>query len=347
MRRVTPVDDYLAALAAELALLPPSAIAAQPVDTIYLGGGTPSRLGGDGVARVIDVVTRHFPPAADAEVTLEANPDDVSAEAVRAWRAAGINRVSLGVQSFDDRTLQWMHRTHDADAARSAAKVLADGGIANWSIDLIFAVTEHLDRSWERDVAEGIGLGPSHVSLYGLTVEDRTPLARWQERGTVVAADEDAYEREYVHAHQALTASGFDHYEVSNFGRPARWSRHNGGYWSGVPYVGLGPGAHGYDGATRSWNDREYAKWRARALRGERPLAGAETLTAENRISEAVYLGLRTSAGVDLSQSELEAVKPWVREGWAEVDSGRLRLTPAGWLRLDSLAASLTSLRSR
>ncbi len=346
VRSRVPSDEYVAGVASELDVralgVPPSS-----VDTIYLGGGTPSRLGPDGVARLIDVVVQRFPPAADAEITLEANPDDIDAPSVSAWRAAGVNRVSVGVQSFDDRALSWMHRTHDSRRVVEAAARLGDAGIENWSLDLIFALPASLDRDWSRDLDSAIALAPPHISLYGLTVEPHTPIARWRDRGAIVEGSEDAYEAEYLHAHRELSAAGYAHYEVSNFGRPGRWSRHNRGYWSGTSYVGLGPAAHGFDGNVRRWNEREYAAWLRLVRSGADPVSGAESLTDENRISEEVYLGLRTAEGLPIRPSEREVVQPWVGAEWAKLDGDRLHLTATGWLRLDALAASLTAIRSR
>ena len=317
------------------------------VDTIYLGGGTPSRLGPSGVARLLDVVTRRYTPAAGAEITIEANPDDVTPDAVASWRSAGVNRVSLGVQSFDDRALAWMHRTHDAARVATAAATLEDGGVDNWSLDLIFALPEELERDWRRDVDRAVSLNPPHISLYGLTVESHTPIARWRDRGMTVEGTEDAYEIEYLHADAALAASGYEHYEVSNFGLSGRHSRHNRSYWTGAPYVGLGPAAHGYDGTERRWNEREYTAWLARIAAGEDPVAGSEALTAENRAAEQVYLGLRTSGGLEISAPESRLIQPWIVSGWATLHGQTLRLTANGWLRLDSLASSLTLFRSR
>jgi oxygen-independent coproporphyrinogen III oxidase len=340
-----PSDEYVRAVGRELELR--ALGSASPVDTIYLGGGTPSRLGAEGIARLIDVVSRRFPPAPDAEITVEANPDDVTPDAVAAWRAAGVNRVSLGVQSFDDNALAWMHRTHDAARVGTAAQALADGGIDNWSLDLIFALPASLGRDWMRDVEHAVALGPPHISLYGLTVEAHTPIARWRDRGDAVEGSEDEYETEYLHADRALTAAGYAHYEVSNFGQPGRFSRHNRGYWTGASYVGLGPAAHGYDGEVRRWNQREYTAWLGRLAERCDPIAGSETLSSENRVAEQVYLGLRTSGGVAIAPGELDHIRPWIDAGWAFVDGDTLRLSPTGWLRLDALAASLTMFRSR
>jgi oxygen-independent coproporphyrinogen-3 oxidase len=346
VRSRVPSDEFVTAIDRELSVRslgePPG-----PVDTIYLGGGTPSRLGPDGIRRLLDVVARRFPPTPDAEVTIEANPDDVTADAVAAWRAAGVNRVSLGVQSFDDRALAWMHRTHDSARAEAAASLLADGGLDNWSLDLIFALPDELGRDWSADIDRAVALAPPHISLYGLTVESHTPIARWRDRGMNVEGTEDVYETEYVHADAALRAAGFDHYEVSNFGRPGHGARHNRGYWSGASYVGLGPAAHGYDGRVRRWNEREYTAWLARVNAGADPVAGSEGLTPENRVAEEVYLGLRTTDGLPLATPELLVVRPWVDAGWASLRDHVLRLTPCGWLRLDALAASLTAIRSR
>jgi oxygen-independent coproporphyrinogen-3 oxidase len=224
---------------------------------------------------------------------------------------------------------------------------LANGGIANWSLDLIFALPAELQRDWARDLERAVALAPPHVSLYGLTVEAHTPIARWRDRGVEVEGGEDAYEAEYLLAHHVLLSAGYSHYEVSNFGLPGFTSRHNRGYWTGASYVGLGPAAHGFDGTVRRWNAREYAAWLRLVDDGQDPLGGSEALTDENRISEEVYLGLRTVDGIALCADELATVEPWVRSGWAAVDQQRLRLSASGWLRLDALAASLTTIRSR
>lgn len=347
VRRSVPVDDYLAALAGELALRYP---AGEPweLETLYFGGGTPSRLGADGVARMVDLLQRHASLLPGAEVTLEANPDDVTPEAARRWRAAGINRVSLGVQSFDPGVLAWMHRSHTVDRIEPAVDALRGAGLEDYSVDLIFALPDGVERNWEDDLDRALRLAPAHVSLYGLTIEPRTPLGRWRARGTVTEAAEERYADEFNMAHRMMTAAGLDHYEVSNFGRPGRWSRHNQSYWRGVPYAGLGPGAHEFDGSARRWNASAYVEWQQQAAQGTDPLAGHEVLTPENRVAEAVYLGLRTLEGLELHPGEESFVGPWIEAGWARLGGdGRLVPTPEGWLRMDSLAESLTLFRSR
>ncbi|MDF1502203.1 radical SAM family heme chaperone HemW [Roseisolibacter sp. H3M3-2] len=350
VRPRVPVEEYLRALEGELTLrlgAAPTPERRPSVDTLYLGGGTPSRLGGAGAAAAVGLVGRWFRLADGAEVTLEVNPDDVTDEAVAAWRAGGINRVSLGGQTFDPAALAWMHRTHDAGQIERAVATLRAGGIDDLSLDLIFALPASVPRDWAADVARALALAPTHLSLYGLTVEPGTPLGRWAERGDVTEADEDRYAAEFLHAHDALTSAGFEHYEVSNFARPGHRARHNSAYWSGAPYLGLGPSAHGYDGAERRWNVSAYAAWVRAVAEGRDPVEGAEALDPAMRSAESVYLGLRTVDGLTLVDADVARTARWESEGWAERVGDRLRLTAPGWLRLDALAADLTVARSR
>jgi len=346
VRRVVPVDEYITNLSRELDLRFPDR-ETWPVDTLYFGGGTPSRLGGDGVRRLTEAVRGRIELAPGAEVTLEANPEDITAEAVHAWRGAGVNRLSIGAQSFHDDVLAWMHRTHDAAAIGRAVAVARDGGIDNLSLDLIFALPLGVERSWEYDVAQALALEPSHLSLYGLTVEPRTPLGRSQSRGEFTESPDESYEAEFLHAHEALTSAGFDHYEVSNFGKPGRHSRHNSAYWTGVPYVGLGPSAHEFDGTVRRWNVHAYTDWLGRMAADADPVDESEELTPDNRVAEQVYLGLRTVRGLPISPPEASRIEAWIEAGWATLAApDRIVLTPLGWLRLDALAADLTLVRS-
>jgi oxygen-independent coproporphyrinogen-3 oxidase len=241
-----------------------------------------------------------------------------------------------------------MHRVHDSAAIPRAVAAARDAGITNLSLDLIFALPDALERDFERDVQRALELEPDHISLYGLTVEPATPLGRWVAAGKETEQPEEGYEREYLTAHRLLTAAGFEHYEVSNYARPGRRAVHNSAYWAAVPYVGLGPSAHEFDGSSRRWNARAYADWRRFLHDDTDPCEGSEVLTEENRIAEEVYLGLRSDSGLAIAAGELQLVRPWVNAGWATLGGdGRLRCTAEGWLRLDSLAAALTHSRSR
>jgi oxygen-independent coproporphyrinogen-3 oxidase len=352
VRRDVPSRAFVDAIMAELVTRRVS-LDAPSLRTIYLGGGTPSKLGGPGVAELIHRIGRHcgvdkFSTLSGyREITVEANPEDVSSEVAAEWAAAGVNRVSLGVQSFHPEVLRWMHRTHGPDAPREAVARLRGAGIDDISVDLIFALPGSLERDWHRDLAEALELRPTHVSLYGLTVESKTPLGRWSARGEVVEAPEDRYADEFLEAHRQLVGAGFDHYEVSNYGLRGHRARHNSAYWSGAAYLGLGPSAHGFDGRSRRWNAPAYVEWLNRVGRGEDPREGHETLTAAERESEAVYLGLRTTDGLGIREDEIKTVTPWIEAGWATLAEGILTLSAQGWLRLDSIAAALTSIRSR
>jgi oxygen-independent coproporphyrinogen-3 oxidase len=343
VRDDTPVASYVESVALELAR---HDTASWNLDTVYLGGGTPSRLGA-GVADVLALVRSHATVAHDAEVTIEANPDDVTQGAADAWVAAGVNRVSLGSQSFDPKVLEWMRRTHSAGQISQAVRTLRNAGIENVSLDLIFSLPEKLKRDWSADLDRVLGLSPAHVSLYGLTIEPHTPLGRWRDRGEVIEAPDERYEIEFMMAHDRLSAAGFDHYEVSNFARPGRRSRHNSSYWTGDPYAAIGPSAHSYDGIVRSWNVSAHADWERRLRSGESVIAGSEELTEENRLSERVYLGLRTTDGLVATDAEIDVARPWIAAGWAELRSRTIVLTATGFLRLDALAASLTLAGSR
>ena len=346
VRQRVPVDEYLRALSLEWDAR--HADSELVLRTLYFGGGTPSKLGADGVRGLMDVVRSRIQLERDAEVTLEANPEDVSLDAVRAWQAAGVNRVSLGVQAFSDAVLSWMHRTHDAASARKAVHTLLEAGIDNVSIDLIFGVPGEIPRRWEDELAEASRIGVPHVSVYGLTIEEHTPLGRWVARQDVDEAPEEDFETEFLRTHDALRAAGYEHYEVSNYGLPGRHSRHNWAYWERKPYAGMGPAAHEFDGTSRRWNARPYAEWVDRLAKGRTSLEGEEQLGGDAEQSESIYLNLRTSRGVPLRPDERSDVEQWIDAGWASVDDDSiLHLSASGWLRLDALANHLTLLRSR
>jgi oxygen-independent coproporphyrinogen-3 oxidase len=346
VRHTVPVDEYLTALTREWEVRHRDSELA--LRTVYLGGGTPSKLGGDGVLRLMELVRSRSELADDVEVTLEANPEDVTVDAVRRWRNAGINRVSLGVQSFDDAVLAWMHRTHGAQEAVRSVEVLREGGIHNTSIDIIFGVPTSVPRNVQAELERVLALGVAHVSAYGLTVEPHTPLGRWVARESVSETPEEAFEKEFLQTHDALVSAGLTHYEVSNYGRVGVQSRHNWSYWERRPYAGLGPAAHEFDGVRRRWNTAPYADWVARLTQGRSSTVGEEVLDADSEQSESIYLGLRTDRGVALLADDLPDVHRWQEAGWATVGpDAMLRLTVAGWLRLDAIANHLTLLRSR
>jgi oxygen-independent coproporphyrinogen-3 oxidase len=311
------------------------------VDTVYFGGGTPSRLEPGAIGDLMAGLAGARGIAGDAEVTLEANPDDVTTSSARAWRAAGVNRVSLGVQSFNPSVLRWMHRTHTVERVGPAVEAIRASGIADVSLDLIFGLPAALGRDWDRDLAAAFALSPDHLSLYGLTVEDHTPLGRWTARGEVAPVDDERYAAEFLAAAAALAVHGFEHYEVSNAARPGRRARHNSAYWRRSPFIGLGPSAHSGLDRERRWNVRDWAAYDRLLANGATVVEAAEHLSDEAIALEEAYLGLRTSGGYPADRLPHETLEAWAAAGWARLDDdGRIRLTAEGWLRLDALVAS-------
>src|SRR5213083_946149 len=355
VRKSIPAREYVEAVLGELEMVRAADPGAVPrgspedgLETLYLGGGTPSLLPPDALATLATSLLDAFGATSSrdaVEVTAEANPEDLTPELARVWRRVGINRVSLGAQSFDDRVLTWMHRSHDATRIATAVRTLRDAGIDNISLDLIFALPAELERDWERDLELALSLGPDHLSLYGLTVEERTPLARWISRGAVVAPEDDRYAEEYLLAHARLAAHGYRFYEVSNACRDGFRSRHNSAYWSGRAYLGLGPAAHSFDGRARRWNLAAWETYRRALAAGLSAVDAEEVLSEEQRELERLYLALRTDAGMPLAAlcRPPPAAARWVERRWAEIRDQRLVCTPEGWLRLDALVGDLTN----
>ena len=310
------------------------------VESVYFGGGTPSRLEPGAIARILERIASARTVAPDAEVTLEANPDDVTRDAARGWRAGGVTRVSLGAQSFDPAVLDWMHRTHTAGQVGTAVATLRDAGFPELSLDLIFGLPAALGRDWGADLEQALALRPDHLSLYGLTIEDHTPLARWTARGEVAPVDEDRYAAEFLEADTGLGRAGYEHYEVSNYSLPGRRARHNSAYWRRAPFIGIGPSAHSGWGANRQWNLREWAAYERAMAAGGSPVADTERLDEEAVALEELYLGLRTREGVSGERVRPETTRLWTEAGWATASGGVVRLTPEGWLRLDALTAA-------
>ena len=351
VRRRIPGERFVRSVQRELqARLDAGSWDGDPIETLYLGGGTPSLLPAPELAELVRFLLQRGGGSRrdDAEVTLEANPDDVTSETVRVWANAGVNRISLGAQSFDDEVLRWMHRTHDSNACYRAVALARDAGIAAVSLDIIFALPESLSHAVEADLEAAVQLEPEHLSVYGLTVEPRTALARWVEQGVTRPASDTRYEREFLLVDRLLTAAGFEHYEISNYARHNHRARHNAAYWSGRPYGGLGPSAHSFLQGERRWNEREWAQYEPAVEQRGDPVAGSEMLSEEQRRLEHLFLGLRTVEGV-----EAEAVTAWPQwqaaadAGWLVVSRERARLTPQGWLVIESLIPRLTTSASR
>ncbi|HEX2165712.1 MAG TPA: radical SAM family heme chaperone HemW [Longimicrobiales bacterium] len=348
--RVAPVDAWLESIAGELALRQRAGgWSGLDLKTIYVGGGTPSLLGLGAMSRLRETL-RRFATWSDADVewTSEANPESFTGALAEDWVKAGINRISLGAQTFSREALEWMGRMHGPDGPGTAAHAAREAGLHNVSLDLIFALPSRLERDWAGDLDRVVALDPAHISLYGLTAEPATPLGRWVASGREALADEDRYAEEYLLATDRLGAAGFEHYEVSNFARPGRESRHNQAYWRHRPYIGLGPGAHSFEPPVRSWNVRDWAEYRRRLEQRESPEDGREELAAEDVSLERIWLGLRAADGLELSTltaSQRARAEAWTRSGLAVRSAEVVRLTRQGWLLLDRLAVELEGAR--
>lgn len=341
--REPPVTAWLDAIEGELAQVASAEGWAEPLGlrTIYVGGGTPSLLGLGAMAELRRRLEPYFSWDDELEWTVEANPESFDRELALDWRGAGVNRLSLGAQTFHEGALRWMGRLHGPDGPARAVEAARGAGLDNYSIDLIFGLPARLGRDWSADLERVLALAPRHVSLYGLTAEPATPLGRWVGEGRESLADEESYGREFLEASERLTAAGFAHYEVSNFARPGSESRHNGAYWQGSAYLGLGPSAHSFLPPRRRWNLRDWGAYREAVAAGVSPIAESEEVTGEIARLEEIWLGLRAESGVARSgwnreQERLAAT--WVEAGWAVLTPKALRLTPTGWLLLDRLA---------
>jgi oxygen-independent coproporphyrinogen-3 oxidase len=340
-------SEWLDALAGELRALEAEDRfrLAPTLDTLYVGGGTPSLLGPEAMTRLGDVLGRDRLAHAGLEWTAEANPESLTPELARAWRAAGVNRLSVGIQTFHEPALRWMGRMHGPRGAREAVRSAKEAGFENLSVDLIFGLPAHLGRAWRADLEAVLELDVSHISLYGLTVELATPLGRAVREGREQPVDEAQYEEEFLLAAEVLTGAGYRHYEVSNFARPGARSRHNSVYWEGDPYLGLGNGAHSYLHPLRRWNLREWDAYRESVTGGRLAVDSTETLDRSAERLERVWLALRTDRGWTLSGADPQEARAlldrWIEHGWARREDDHIRLLPRGWLLLDELAVEL------
>ena len=321
------------------------------IDTVYFGGGTPSILNPSQLGRLLEAVRASLPVAPGVRVFLEANPEDVSEAQASAWRRLGVETVSLGVQSFDDRELKFLGRRHDSAGARSAVVACRAAGFSTVSIDLIFGLPGQSRDVLARNLGVATDLGVDHVSCYQLTVHEGTTFGRRRDRGRLQELPEDDQAERYLQVQETLLERGFEAYEVSNFARaPAHRSRHNLKYWCHVPYLGLGPSAHSFDGATRWWNERDADAYSETVRAGRRPIAGREQLSREELALEALMFGLRTVEGIELShyrerfnvdlvRHNQELVDTCIAAGHLCIAEGRMAPTAAGLAIADGLAA--------
>jgi oxygen-independent coproporphyrinogen-3 oxidase len=320
-----------------------------PCDTLYFGGGTPSLLPPADVARLIAAARTHFRLAADAEITLEANPGAVTPDTLAAYRRAGVNRLSIGIQSFDPDQLIRLGRIHTPAAAVAAVENARGAGFSNIGIDLIYGLPGQTEADWRRELERAAALEPAHISAYLLTWAPGTPLRRDRRRGRVQPPSEETAARLFDQTFDTLAEFGYPAYEISNFARsPELRSRHNQKYWRHAPYRGLGPAAHSFSPPERFWNHPSVRAYIAALRRGRAPTAGREILGVVELATEAMYLGLRRAAGIDAVEWRrrfgkdfdgmfADALEMFRAEGWMESAGPFRRLTPRGRRRMDGI----------
>jgi oxygen-independent coproporphyrinogen III oxidase len=342
-------DDLLQALLKEIRLQK-SYLDGETVETIYFGGGTPSLLNERELNLIINEITRLHTVAANAEITLEANPDDLDKAQLQSLRKTDINRLSIGIQSFFDEDLLWMNRAHRAAEAESSVKRAQDSGFENITADLIYGYPLLYDTKWKYNTDKLFELGIPHVSAYSMTVEPRTALASSIKNRKQPAMDEQQSAEQFILLMDAMQQHGFEHYEISNFCRPGHYSRHNSNYWKGIKYLGIGPSAHSFNGETRQWNIANNARYIQALEKAEIP-AETELLTETDRLNEYIMTSLRTMWGLNLdklnliaagSSTELKAAaRQYMESGWTEQKEQIIYLTQTGKLYADSIAAGL------
>ncbi len=321
------------------------------LETIYLGGGTPSLLSGTDLDRIFSTINRLFDVEQEAEITLEANPDDLKDEKIKQLQDSPVNRLSIGIQSFFDEDLQFMNRAHHAKEALSCIEKVRKAGFKDLTIDLIYGAPTTTDEHWEANVQQAIALEVPHLSCYALTVEPQTALAHFVKAGKVPDVEDEKVSRQFNYLMEAMEKAGYVHYEISNFSLPGRYSRHNSSYWKNKPYLGIGPSAHSYNGHTRQWNIANNAKY-IKAIQTNTLPFEIEQLTPAQRYNEYVMTSLRTIWGCDLKeiaklgdkweQYFLKHVQPYLRKGYVVLKNGtNVQLSQQGKLLADRITADL------
>lgn len=299
------------------------------IETIYIGGGTPSTMSLEMLQRIVAAI-RCEAKGEILEVTMEANPGDITLEKAQAWREIGINRLSIGIQSFNDHLLQLIGRRHNAAEAIQAVKDAQAAGFDNISIDLMYALPDQTVAMWQKDVAQALELGVQHISSYGLIYEEGTALTTLLEHGIIEAVDEEVEMQMYDYLVDQLTALGYEHYEVSNFALPGLQSRHNSSYWNDTPYIGLGAGAHSYNKTQRQWNISDLDSYIKQAL-AHNLQPEIEILTEEQRHTEHIMLALRTSQGVNKRLVNQEAAERYIQQGLLVEQDRYIKATTQGF----------------
>ena len=319
------------------------------VNTIYFGGGTPSLLKQEDLNLIFDTLRKNYKINPEAEITLEANPDDISIEILKIWEAEGINRLSIGLQSFRPQDLKWMNRAHNATESKRCIEMVKEVGVHSLSVDLIYGLPDLPIKDWDEQIKNVINYGVEHISAYCLTVEEKTALAKQVQEGSIIPSDEDEQSAQYLYLVDKLKSAGYEQYEISNFCLPGKESKHNSSYWKGITYQGFGPSAHSFDGKKRRFNVRNNALYMKNVNSGIN-YYDDETLTPVNRFNEIILTTLRTKWGVSVrslisvqtpSTGFYSKVDEFSKKNWLKVENETIFLIGEGWLMADYISAEL------
>lgn len=342
-------DEMLAALQNEIALQK-SYLNGETIETIYFGGGTPSLLKAEEIDLLINAITKYHTVASNAEITLEANPDDLDEQKVKALKQTAINRFSIGIQSFFDDDLLWMNRAHRSREAEASVKRVQDAGFENITADLIYGYPLLTDHKWKHNLAQIFALDIPHVSAYSMTVEPQTALASFIKKKVYAPMNESQSADQFMVLMNEMQSHGYEQYEISNYCTPGNYSRHNSNYWKGVKYLGIGPSAHSFNGEARQWNVANNSKY-TQALALNKIPAEREDLTEADRLNEYIMTSLRTIWGLDLdklnaisknsSEQLIKEAEEHFDKGWIQQKDNTITLTNAGKLYADKIASDL------
>ena len=323
----------------------------EAVETIYFGGGTPSQLSEEDFKEVFKTIEQVYGTREATEITLEANPDDLTEEYIGMLHTLPFNRISMGIQTFYDATLQLLNRRHNATQAIEAVKHCRQAGFQNISIDIIYGLPGETDQRWTQDLQQAVSLDVEHISAYHLIYEEGTPLYKMPQQHSVSQVDEDSSLNFFSTLIDTLSAAGYEHYEISNFCKPGMYSRHNTSYWQGIPYLGCGPSAHSFDGGSREWNVASLNQYLSSVEQGQRQHE-TEQLDTRTRYNEYIITGLRTMWGISteepkkkfgdrLSKYCLEQARSYLENGKLELHNDRLKLTREGIFISDGIMSDL------
>ncbi len=323
----------------------------ESLDTIYFGGGTPSLLTTPEMETIFEGIHANYPTTDRPEITLEANPDDLTGNKLAALKQFGVNRLSIGIQSFDDAILKFLNRGHDSHQAMRCVRDARAAGFDNLSIDLIYAIPGQDSDTWEKNVHKALLLAPEHLSSYSLTIEEKTAFGKWQRTGKIQAVEEELVAGQFERLMDMTQDAGYEHYEISNFCKPGFHSRHNTSYWKQKNYLGIGPSAHSYDGISRQFNVSNNAFYSKALEQGSVPFE-REVLTKENKINEYIFTTLRTAwgchlekvkldFGIDLCQKNRAYLTALQEKKLVVIENDILKLTRSGKLLADKIASDL------